>query len=167
MAAYRCTFCFACLFICKTSFFFFPFCTVEVNAYYYEDVDDFKPPLIVALPPVTTPMTPPVTSSKHSSIKSKPNTSLNALDKPPTYDALYAASDVISSCVPNIPSLQGVSGNNVYAVPNSDILVSSVDCSLVEFPRRNLRFVEVLGEGEFGEVSYSYYLNSCPHNFKF
>jgi len=78
--------------------------------------------------------------------------SLNALDKPPNYDALYAACDVISSCVPNIPSLQGVSGNNVYAVPNSDILVSSVDCALVEFPRRNLRFVEVLGEGEFGEV---------------
>lgn len=82
---------------------------------------------------------------------------MNALDKPPNYDALYAASDVISSCVPNIPSLQGVSGNNVYAVPNSDILVSSVDCALVEFPRRNLRFVEVLGEGEFGEVCRIYF----------
>ncbi|XP_052222204.1 LOW QUALITY PROTEIN: discoidin domain-containing receptor 2-like [Dreissena polymorpha] len=105
-----------------------------------------------ALPPMTSPMTP-VTTSQHSTAKSKhQNSALNALDKPPTYDALYAASDVISSCVPNIPSLQGVSGNNVYAVPNSDILVSSVDCALVEFPRRNLRFVEVLGEGEFGEV---------------
>ena len=60
---------------------------------------------------------------------------------------------MINSTVPNIPSLQGVSGNNVYAVPNSDLLVSSVDVALVEFPRRNLRFVEVLGEGEFGEVS--------------
>lgn len=126
-----------------------------MNSYFYEELDEFKPPLIVALPPVTSPVTP-VTSSTHSSIKAKPqNTppSMNALDKPPNYDALYAASDVISSCVPNIPSLQGVSGNNVYAVPNSDILVSSVDCALVEFPRRNLRFVEVLGEGEFGEVS--------------
>ncbi|XP_060576478.1 discoidin domain-containing receptor 2-like, partial [Ruditapes philippinarum] len=125
---------------------------VNVNSFYYEELDDFKPPLIVALPPVTSPVTP-VTTSQHSTFKAKPqNTSMNALDKPPTYDALYAASDVINSCVPNIPSLQGVSGNNVYAVPNSDILVSSVDCTLVEFPRRNLRFVEVLGEGEFGEV---------------
>ncbi|XP_052789716.1 discoidin domain-containing receptor 2-like isoform X2 [Mya arenaria] len=125
---------------------------VGVNSYFYEELDDFKPPLIVALPPVTSPLTP-ITTSQHSSIKSKQqNNSLNALDKPPNYDALYAACDVISSCVPNIPSLQGVSGNNVYAVPNSDILVSSVDCALVEFPRRNLRFVEVLGEGEFGEV---------------
>ncbi|XP_045197424.2 discoidin domain-containing receptor 2-like isoform X2 [Mercenaria mercenaria] len=125
---------------------------VSVNSYYYEELDDFKPPLIVALPPVTSPVTP-VTTSQHSTFKAKQqNTSMNALDKPPNYDALYAASDVISSCVPNIPSLQGVSGNNVYAVPNSDILVSSVDCNLVEFPRRNLRFVEVLGEGEFGEV---------------
>lgn len=133
----------------------FLFCfrtAVSVNSFYYEELDDFKPPLIVALPPVTSPVTP-VTSSQHSTFKSKnQNASLNALDKPPNYDALYAASDVISSGVPNIPSLQGVSGNNVYAVPNSDLLVSSVDCALVEFPRRNLRFVEVLGEGEFGEV---------------
>lgn len=144
--------------LCVLFVFRFLFCfrtavfPVSVNSYYYEELDDFKPPLIVALPPVTSPVTP-VTSSQHSTFKSKKqNTSLNALDKPPNYDALYAASDVINSCVPNIPSLQGVSGNNVYAVPNSDILVSSVDCALVEFPRRNLRFVEVLGEGEFGEV---------------
>jgi len=130
---------------------------VGVNSYFYEELDDFKPPLIVALPPVTSPMTP-VTTSQHSSIKCKPQntTSMNALDKPPNYDALYAACDVVTSCVPNIPSLQGVSGNNVYAVPNSDILVNSVDCALVEFPRKNLRFVQVLGEGEFGEVC------SCP-----
>ena len=48
--------------------------------------------------------------------------------------------------------LQGVSGNNVYAVPNADLLLS-IDYTVMEFPRENLRFVEVLGEGQFGEVS--------------
>lgn len=123
----------------------------------YEDIDDLKPPLFVALPPLTNyqPATnyQQANNYQQASIKSVPNTTLNSLDKPPTYDALYAAADVINSTAPNIPSLQGVSGNNVYAVPNSDLLVSSVDVALVEFPRRNLRFVEVLGEGEFGEVS--------------
>ena len=128
----------------------------------YEDIDDIKPPLFVALPPLTNyqpagNFQQQSNNYQHTSVKSLPNSTLNALDKPPTYDALYAAADVINSTVPNIPSLQGVSGNNVYAVPNSDLLVSSVDVALVEFPRRNLRFVEVLGEGEFGEVSTSDY----------
>ncbi|XP_053381062.1 discoidin domain-containing receptor 2-like isoform X2 [Mercenaria mercenaria] len=80
------------------------------------------------------------------------NTQTNNLDKPPPqYDALYAASDIINSQVPNIPSLQGVSGNNVYAVPNAELLLS-IDVTVNEFPRENLRFIEVLGEGQFGEV---------------
>ena len=126
----------------------------------YEDIDDIKPPLFVALPPLTNyqpagNFQQQSNNYQQTSVKTIPSTTLNALDKPPTYDALYAAADVINSTVPNIPSLQGVSGNNVYAVPNSDLLVSSVDVALVEFPRRNLRFVEVLGEGEFGEVSWN------------
>ncbi|XP_052219527.1 discoidin domain-containing receptor 2-like [Dreissena polymorpha] len=76
----------------------------------------------------------------------------NNLDKPPPqYDALYAAADIVSTQVPNIPSLQGVSGNNVYAVPNAELLLS-IDVSVNEFPRENLRFIEVLGQGQFGEV---------------
>ena len=46
---------------------------------------------------------------------------------------------------------QGVSGNNVYAVPNVELLLS-IDVSVTELPRENLRFIEVLGEGQFGEV---------------
>jgi discoidin domain receptor family protein 2 len=48
--------------------------------------------------------------------------------------------------------LQGVSGNNVYAVPNAELLLS-IDVTVNEFPRENLRFIEVLGEGQFGEVN--------------
>ena len=169
---------FASSFICACLYFV---CLGSVGVA-YEDIDDIKPPLFVALPPLTnnyqaasnyqstTNYQPASNQSsngyqpasnyqqangyQHTSVKSIPSANLNSLDKPPTYDALYAAADVINSTVPNIPSLQGVSGNNVYAVPNSDLLVSSVDVALVEFPRRNLRFVEVLGEGEFGEVLY-------------
>ncbi|KAK7504484.1 hypothetical protein BaRGS_00004350, partial [Batillaria attramentaria] len=80
------------------------------------------------------------------------NGSASILDKPPpNYDALYAAADIVNAPASNIPSLQGVSGNNVYAVPNADLLLS-IDYSVMEFPRENLRFVEVLGEGQFGEV---------------
>ena len=46
---------------------------------------------------------------------------------------------------------QGVSGNSIYSVPNAELLLS-LDVSVNEFPRENLRFVEVLGEGQFGEV---------------
>ena len=85
-----------------------------------------------------------------------PRGATNALDKPPpNYDALYAAADIVNAPASNIPSLQGVSGNNVYAVPNADLLLS-IDYSVMEFPRENLRFVEVLGEGQFGEVSWKF-----------
>jgi len=53
-----------------------------------------------------------------------------------------------------VTSIQGVSGNNVYAVPGNLDLVDS-DPDIIEFPRDNLRFVEKLGEGQFGEVSAS------------
>ena len=40
----------------------------------------------------------------------------------------------------------------MYAVPGNLDLVDS-DPDIIEFPRDNLRFVEKLGEGQFGEVS--------------
>ncbi|XP_018587539.2 epithelial discoidin domain-containing receptor 1 isoform X1 [Scleropages formosus] len=54
----------------------------------------------------------------------------------------YAEADIIS--------LQGVSGNNTYAVP---ALSAPTDCpTLPELPRQCLLFKEKLGEGQFGEV---------------
>lgn len=47
--------------------------------------------------------------------------------------------------------LQGATGSSVYSIPNAELLLS-IDLSVVEFPRENLHFVEVLGEGQFGEV---------------
>lgn len=46
---------------------------------------------------------------------------------------------------------QGVSGSNVYAAPNLDLLWKD-DYSVMEFPKGNLKFLEKLGEGQFGEV---------------
>ncbi|KAI4883324.1 hypothetical protein NFI96_024835 [Prochilodus magdalenae] len=55
----------------------------------------------------------------------------------------YAEADIIS--------LQGVSGNNTYAVPA--LSTSPADCPpLPELPRERLIFKEKLGEGQFGEV---------------
>ncbi|KAG5856244.1 hypothetical protein ANANG_G00005990 [Anguilla anguilla] len=53
----------------------------------------------------------------------------------------YAEADIIS--------LQGVSGNNTYAVP---ALSAPAECPLPELPRHFLVFKEKLGEGQFGEV---------------
>lgn len=64
----------------------------------------------------------------------------------PSSTTHYAAADVV-----NIPNIQGVSGSNVYAVPNPDLLWSE-DLAVMEFPRENLKFIEKLGEGQFGEV---------------
>ena len=66
---------------------------------------------------------------------------------PPHPSALYGG----QSEVMTYPNLQGVSGNNVYAVPNADLLWKE-DLSVIEFPRNQLQFVEKLGEGQFGEV---------------
>ncbi|XP_064615973.1 discoidin domain-containing receptor 2-like isoform X2 [Liolophura sinensis] len=111
----------------------------------YAVPDVTKSSLVVALPPSRPPRPikpPPVTT---------PNMT-NTLEKPISYDALYAAADIINvHSGPNMSNLQGVSGNNVYASQNSDLLLS-MDYSVMEFPRENLKFIEVLGEGQFGEV---------------
>ncbi len=70
---------------------------------------------------------------------------------PPHPKALYGG----TSDVMNFPNLQGVSGNNVYAVPNADLLWKE-DLSVIEFPRDNLKFLEKLGEGQFGEVKCTF-----------
>ena len=116
----------------------------------YAVPDVTKSALVVALPPQPPqPPQPPIriTANPAQGVPMM----INSLDKPPTYDALYAAADVINVQVPNIPSLQGVSGNNVYAVPNAEILLT-LEHSVTQFPRDNLQFIEVLGEGQFGEV---------------
>ncbi|KAJ8300153.1 hypothetical protein KUTeg_021672 [Tegillarca granosa] len=68
----------------------------------YAVPDVTKSALIVALPPQ------PPTRVTPTSKQSTPGVMMNSLDKPPTYDALYAAADVINVQVPNIPSFQGV-----------------------------------------------------------
>ena len=66
--------------------------------------------------------------------------------------------------------LQGVSGSNVYAAPNLDLLWKD-DFSLMEFPKENLKFLEKLGEGQFGEVEahqiafFVFYCHIIIHNY--
>ncbi|XP_041081721.1 epithelial discoidin domain-containing receptor 1-like isoform X2 [Polyodon spathula] len=57
----------------------------------------------------------------------------------------YAEADIIN--------LQGVTGNNTYAVPAVTVdALASKDIGAGEFPREHLVFKEKLGEGQFGEV---------------
>ncbi|XP_048779029.2 discoidin domain-containing receptor 2-like isoform X2 [Ostrea edulis] len=113
----------------------------------YAVPDVTKSALVVALPPHT--QTPIRVSPANNGTPIMMTNSLS--EKPPTYDALYAAADIVHVNVPNIPNLQGVSGNNVYAVPNAELLLT-LEHAVVQFPRENLQFVDVLGEGQFGEV---------------
>ena len=50
----------------------------------------------------------------------------------------------------------------MYAAPNLDLLWKD-DFSLMEFPKENLKFLEKLGEGQFGEVPPSQISFSCTH----
>ncbi|XP_075762058.1 discoidin domain-containing receptor 2-like isoform X2 [Pelodiscus sinensis] len=57
----------------------------------------------------------------------------------------YAETDIVS--------LQGVTGNNMYAVPALTVdSLTKKDISVGEFPWQQLRLKEKLGEGQFGEV---------------
>ncbi|KAL7980913.1 hypothetical protein Chor_002067 [Crotalus horridus] len=57
----------------------------------------------------------------------------------------YAETDIVN--------LQGVTGNNTYAVPAITVdSLTKKDISVAEFPRHQLRLKEKLGEGQFGEV---------------
>ena len=94
----------------------------------YAVPDITKSSVIVNIPPP-----PPPPRRPHTIYGLKP---LNA-------GSYYSVSDV--------PNIQGVSGNNLYSVPHSEMLWKE-DFSVMEFPRENLKFVEKLGEGQFGEV---------------
>lgn len=60
----------------------------------------------------------------------------------------YAETDIVH--------LQGVTGNNMYAVPALTVdSLTKKDISVGEFPRQQLRLKEKLGEGQFGEVQPS------------
>lgn len=59
----------------------------------------------------------------------------------------YAATEICK-----VQNIQGVSGNTTYAVPNVDLLNHEEGLAICEFPRHRLRFLEKLGEGQFGEV---------------
>lgn len=60
----------------------------------------------------------------------------------------YAEADIVN--------LQGVTGGNTYSVPAVTMdLLSGKDVAVEEFPRKLLTFKEKLGEGQFGEVSWS------------
>ncbi len=60
---------------------------------------------------------------------------------------IVVASDIL---FPNI-FLQGLTGNSTYAAPSTDLLWKE-ELAVIEFPRENLKFMEKLGEGQFGEV---------------
>lgn len=78
---------------------------------------------------------------------SPPYPSLSPPVSPPLPPSVphYAEADIVS--------LQGVSGNNTYAVPALASSSPGADASpLPELPRQYLIFKEKLGEGQFGEV---------------
>ncbi|XP_041843236.1 epithelial discoidin domain-containing receptor 1 isoform X2 [Melanotaenia boesemani] len=78
---------------------------------------------------------------------SPPYPSLSPPVSPPLPPSVphYAEADIVS--------LQGVSGNNTYAVPALASSSPGADATpLPELPRQSLIFKEKLGEGQFGEV---------------
>lgn len=90
---------------------------------------------------------PPVHEEPPPYPGSPPYPSLSPPVSPPLPPSVphYAEADIIS--------LQGVSGNNTYAVPALASSSPGADASpLPELPRQCLIFKEKLGEGQFGEV---------------
>ena len=73
----------------------------------------------------------------------------NGLLSPPR-DA--AAVYPLSSGLSTLPNIQGVGGNNIYALPDNLEPMWLEDFSVIEFPRENLNFIERIGEGAFGDV---------------
>ncbi|XP_069055176.1 epithelial discoidin domain-containing receptor 1 isoform X3 [Lepisosteus oculatus] len=69
-------------------------------------------------------------------------------EAPPPYPGAPPPPSVPHYAEADIVSLQGVSGNNAYAVP----ALAAEDSAPAELPRACLVFREKLGEGQFGEV---------------
>ncbi|XP_077986480.1 discoidin domain-containing receptor 2-like isoform X2 [Glandiceps talaboti] len=60
----------------------------------------------------------------------------------------YAETDVI-----NALNIQGVSGNNIYSVPSTSLeKLTNIDHVVPEIPVDKIKFKEVLGDGQFGQV---------------
>uniref|UniRef100_A0A4W6C6H6 receptor protein-tyrosine kinase n=1 Tax=Lates calcarifer TaxID=8187 RepID=A0A4W6C6H6_LATCA len=93
------------------------------------------------------PLVVPSTSQPPPYPGSPPYPSLSPPVSPPLPPSVphYAEADIVS--------LQGVSGNNTYAVPALASSSPGADAApLPELPRQCLIFKEKLGEGQFGEV---------------
>uniref|UniRef100_A0A672MEY0 receptor protein-tyrosine kinase n=1 Tax=Sinocyclocheilus grahami TaxID=75366 RepID=A0A672MEY0_SINGR len=81
----------------------------------------------------------------------EPSTVLRPREQPHYGEASGAGGSVPHYAEADIISLQGVSGNNTYAIPA--LSATPTDCPpLPELPRERLLFKEKLGEGQFGEV---------------
>ncbi|KAK3589844.1 hypothetical protein CHS0354_015861 [Potamilus streckersoni] len=113
--------------------------------------NDYEEPYIGKERNVMATFTPVKNQGQKADFKRRSPVMANAQDKHVQYDALYAAADIINSQVPNIPSIQGVSGNSICGVHSNDLLLS-MDQSVIEIPKKHLRCIEFLGEGQFGEV---------------
>ncbi|GFS63625.1 discoidin domain-containing receptor 2, partial [Trichonephila inaurata madagascariensis] len=73
-----------------------------------------------------------------------PSTKASSFSRAAGPDRHYAATAVLE-----LPNIQGVSGNTVYAAPNTD---EELLPPVPEIPRHKLHYLEKLGEGQFGEV---------------
>lgn len=98
---------------------------------------------------------PPVHEEPPPYPGSPPYPSLSPPVSPPLPPSVphYAEADIVS--------LQGVSGNNTYAVPALASSSPGADAApLPELPRQCLIFKEKLGEGQFGEVRHDVILKT-------
>lgn len=93
----------------------------------------------------------PLAASEYDKLYAEPEIAEDANLQGKSLLQHYAETDLLN--------IQGVSGNTIYGVPSQcmELLNNShLPCS--EFPRKNLKFLELLGEGMFGEVSCSIFL---------
>ena len=97
-------------------------------------------PLVVSLPPspvYLSTSTPSSTPHHHHGHDHR-----SPLPLPPPHGHMMAG---------HVTNIQSWSGNSMYALPNSDV-DRKEDRNVAEFPRHVLKFVEKLGQGQFGEV---------------
>ncbi|KAK2152482.1 hypothetical protein LSH36_327g03009 [Paralvinella palmiformis] len=97
-------------------------------------------PLVVSLPPspvYLSTSTPSSTPHHHHGHDHR-----SPLPLPPPHGHMMAG---------HVTNIQSWSGNSMYALPNSDV-DRKEDRNVAEFPRHVLKFVEKLGQGQFGEI---------------
>lgn len=112
----------------------------------------FAPPANSYLKPIPTSEKNPNEFSNSRSSACDPLIPVNSLTASP-----YATTDVVSI------NMSGFAGSRPAASMTTKAAATdasgtlpwlTADLPVVEFPRKNLKFVEMLGEGQFGEVSY-------------